>query len=89
MCATRSRSAAEPGTARARALMRRLIVNARIATGDPRRPWADALLLDGDRVVEIGTSAALRKAAPDAIVIDAAGAAVARDGAPYLKAASS
>jgi len=29
----------------------RLIVNARIATGDPRRPWADAALLDGGRVV--------------------------------------
>ena len=57
---------AEPG--------RRLIVNARIATGDPRRPWADALLLDADQVVQVGASAELRKRAPDAQVIDARGA---------------
>ncbi len=59
---------------------KRLIVNARIATGDPRRPWADAMLLDGDTVVEIGTSAALRKRAGDAEVVDARGAEFARDG---------
>jgi predicted amidohydrolase YtcJ len=53
---------------------RRLIVNARIATGDPRRPWADALLLDADQVVQVGASAELRKRAPDAEVIDARGA---------------
>lgn len=38
-----------------------LIVNARIATGDPRRPWADAVVLEGTTVVEIGSSAELRK----------------------------
>lgn len=58
----------------------RLIVNARIATGDPRRPWADAILLDGDRVVAVGSSAALRKRAPQATVEDAAGAAYDVDG---------
>ena len=64
-------------------MQRRLIVNARIATGDPRRPWADAMLLDGPRVVAIGASAALRKQAPDAEVTDARGAEVAADGAPF------
>lgn len=63
--------------------MRRLIVNARIATGDARRPWADALLLDGDVVVRIGASAALRKEAPDAELVDARGADVAPDGTPF------
>jgi predicted amidohydrolase YtcJ len=52
----------------------RLIVNARIATGDPRRPWADAMLCEGERVIAIGASAALRKRAPDAEVVDAGGA---------------
>lgn len=52
---------------------RRLIVNARIATGDPRRPWAEAMLLDGERVIAVGGAAALRKRAPDAVVEDAGG----------------
>jgi predicted amidohydrolase YtcJ len=54
----------------------RLIVNARIATGDARRPWADAVALAGDRVVAVGSSAEMRKRAPGgATVVDAAGAA--------------
>ena len=53
----------------------RLVVNARIATGDPRRPWADALLMEGDRVIAVGSSAELRKRAPTAEVMDARGAA--------------
>ena len=52
----------------------RLIVNARIRTGDPRRPWADAVALAGDRVVAVGSSAELRKLAPpDVPVEDARG----------------
>jgi predicted amidohydrolase YtcJ len=62
---------------------RRLVVNARIATGDPRRPWADAILLEGDRVIAVGQSAALRKRAGNAEVIDAQGADVAADGSPF------
>lgn len=61
----------------------RLIVNARIATGDPRRPWADAILLDGDRVVAVGASAELRKRATGAETVDAGGAEVKADGAPF------
>lgn len=52
-----------------------LIVNARIATGDPRRPWVDAVVLEGTTVVEIGSSAALRKRFGAMMqVIDARGA---------------
>ena len=66
----------------------RLIVNARVATGDPQRPWADAILLEGDRVVAVGASAALRKRAGDAEVIDAGGAEVGPDGAIRARAAT-
>jgi len=62
---------------------RRLIVNARVATGDPRRPWADAILLEGHLVIAVGQSAALRKRAGDAEIIDAKGADVAADGSPF------
>jgi predicted amidohydrolase YtcJ len=61
---------------------RRLIVNARVATGDPRRPWADAILLDDAGVVQLGASAELRKRAPDATVIDARGAEWSPQGRP-------
>lgn len=51
-----------------------LIVNARVKTGDPRRPWADAVLLVGDRIEAVGTSAELRKRRTlDATVLDAKG----------------
>ena len=49
-----------------------LIVNARIFTGSPTAPWADALLSRGDRIVAVGTEAAvLVKATPSARRIDA------------------
>ena len=50
------------------------IVNARIWTGDPRRPWADGMLADGARLALVGSSAEVRKAAKAGTrVIDAAG----------------
>ena len=49
------------------------VVNARIWTGDSTRPWAEALSVRGDRIAAIGSSAAIRKAAGDARVIDARG----------------
>jgi predicted amidohydrolase YtcJ len=50
------------------------VVNARIWTGDDRRPWADALAVDGGRVTLVGTSAEVRKlATPATRVIDAHG----------------
>ena len=50
------------------------IVNARVWTGDRRRPWADAVLVRGDRIDAVGSSAAIRKrVAPGDRVIDAHG----------------
>lgn len=37
------------------------IVNARVWTGDPRRPWADAVAVRGDRIAAVGSSAEVRK----------------------------
>ena len=53
-----------------------LIVNAKVWTGDPRRPWADAVAIEGDRIAAVGSSAELRKRAGDDRVIDAHGAMV-------------
>ena len=50
------------------------IVNARVWTNDPRRPWADALLVRGAHILAVGSSAELRKrAGAGATVIDASG----------------
>ena len=49
------------------------IVNARVWTGDSTRPWAEALSVAGDRIAAVGSSAAIRKAAGSARVIDANG----------------
>lgn len=53
-----------------------VIVNARIWTNDARRPWADALSVDGDRISAVGSSAEIMKRATSARVIDAKGAMV-------------
>ena len=50
------------------------IVNARVWTGDRRRPWADAVLVHGDRIEAVGASAAIRKrVTPSTRVVDAHG----------------
>ena len=50
------------------------IVNARVCTGNPRRPWADAVLIRGDRIELVGSSAEVRKqSAPSCHYIDARG----------------
>jgi predicted amidohydrolase YtcJ len=50
------------------------IVNARVWTGDPRRPWADAVAVRGDRIAAVGSSAEVRKMAlATTRVIDAKG----------------
>lgn len=60
-----------PGDARQDEL---LLVNARVFTADPLRPWAEALAVRDGRVVAVGTDAELR-ARPDGArrVIDAGG----------------
>lgn len=50
------------------------VVNARIWTGDAKRPWAEAIAARGDRIAAVGSSAEIRKlAGADAKVIDAHG----------------
>jgi len=50
------------------------IVNARVWTNDPRRPWAEAVLVRAARIIAIGSSAELRKrAGADARIVDARG----------------
>ena len=50
------------------------VVNARIWTGDPRRPWADALAAASDRLLVVGSSAEVRKLATASTkVVDAHG----------------
>ena len=49
------------------------VVNARVWTGDSARPWAEAFAVRGDRFATVGSSAAVRKIAGTARVIDAAG----------------
>ena len=50
------------------------VVNARIWTGNRRRPWADAIAIAHDKIVAVGSSAEVRKlTGRDAQTIDAAG----------------
>ncbi len=49
------------------------IVNARIWTGDARRPWADALLVRGERIEAVGSSAEIKKRSSGIKTIDAKG----------------
>jgi predicted amidohydrolase YtcJ len=54
------------------------VVNARVWTGNPQRPWADAIAVRGDTITAVGSSAEVKKAAGEgARVIDAHGAMVA------------
>lgn len=50
------------------------IVNARVWTGDARRPWADAVAVTGDRISAVGSSAEIMKNVSQATrVVDAKG----------------
>jgi len=53
------------------------IVNARVWTGDAKKPWADAVAVDGAHIAAVGSSAEIRKlAGAKARLIDAHGAMV-------------
>ena len=50
------------------------IVNARVWTGDVRRPWADAVAVTGERIAVVGSSAEVMKTASEATrIVDAKG----------------
>lgn len=56
----------------------RIYLNGRIWTGDTAQPWAEALAVSGETLACVGTSAAIRKAAPkNAVAIDLKGRFVA------------
>ncbi len=70
-----------------------LLVNARVKTGNPRRPWADAIGVDAaGAVVFVGSSAEARKlAAAGVVVLEAGGAEIdgtAQGVAAFLRGAS-
>ncbi len=53
------------------------IVNARVWTGNPKQPWAEAIAVSGDTIASVGSSAAIRKlAGASARIIDAHGGLV-------------
>ncbi|MBL8227595.1 MAG: amidohydrolase [Bryobacterales bacterium] len=47
------------------------IINGKVWTGDSRKPWAEAVLMDGDRIRLVGTTAEVRAAALGAQTVDA------------------
>ena len=50
------------------------VVNARIWTGNAKRPWAEAIAVRGDRIAAVGSSAEIQKMVPKgAKVVDAHG----------------
>jgi len=54
-----------------------VLVNGRVYTVDPERPWAEAVAVRGDRVLAVGSTSDVRRlAAPGAREIDLAGAFV-------------
>jgi len=53
------------------------VVNARVWTGDERRPWADAVAVSGERIAAVGSSAEIRKlATAETRIVDAGGGMV-------------
>jgi predicted amidohydrolase YtcJ len=53
------------------------LLNGRIWTGDPGRPWAEAVAVRGDKIIAVGTTAEIRKLASGAAnLVDFGGALV-------------
>lgn len=51
-----------------------ILVNARISTGDPRRPWVTALAIQDDTLAALGSSAEIQKVAlPSTRIVDGGG----------------
>lgn len=54
-----------------------ILVNARVWTGNPDLPWAEAVAVRGDRILAVGTNKDVRRiAAPAAVVLDFKGGLV-------------
>jgi predicted amidohydrolase YtcJ len=54
----------------------RVIKNAKIYTGDPRKPWAKHCAIAGERIVALDDGACYWESTPDAIIEDMAGALI-------------
>ena len=68
LCLTLGACQAPPDDAAASVTL--ALVNGRIWTGDPGRPWVDALAVSGDRIAAVGPSDAIEVVAGEADVID-------------------
>ncbi len=66
-------SARSPDAASSASVPLLAVVNARVWTGNPQRPWADAIASRDGRIIAVGSSAEVRKVASGATVIDAKG----------------
>ena len=49
------------------------VVNAKVWTGEPSRPWAEAVAITGNRISIVGTSDEVRRAAEGAELVDGGG----------------
>ena len=74
-CRVMTQSPTLPSLGRAPAPVSALaVVNARVWTGDARRPWADAVLVRGERIEAVGSSAEIKKLAGTSVkTVDAHG----------------
>ncbi len=73
-CTMRSNATPGDSAAAGASAVTLAVVNAKVWTGDSRRPWADAIAVSGDRIAAVGSGAEVRKlAGSGARVIDAGG----------------
>jgi predicted amidohydrolase YtcJ len=52
------------------------LTNGKVWTGDPGRPWAEAVAVRGDKIFAVGTTAEVRRLAPSENSVDLGGALV-------------
>ncbi|HTM31719.1 MAG TPA: amidohydrolase [Vicinamibacterales bacterium] len=62
-----------PASTPSQATLTLAVVNARVWTGDPGRPEAQAVAIAGDRIAAVGTTDAIRGMAQGAEIVDAGG----------------
>ena len=67
-----SQSSAPPASATGEP-MTLAIVNGKVWTADPGRPWAEGIAVRGEEIVAVGTTDEIRRAAGDITPIDAGG----------------
>jgi predicted amidohydrolase YtcJ len=63
----------QPAASDARSSPTLAVVNAKVWTGDPAKPWVEGLVVEGDTITIAGSSDEVRKAAGTAEIIDGGG----------------